>query len=346
MQFGLYAPTPNVALGSQQIAQSITEALHPLPPGRRDAQFDHCSDVIKAAENSGFQLCLFAERHLGSDMTAWILASAVAPRLETMRALVAVHPGLWDPVLTAKLAVSLDRLCKGRMALNIVNGWFDEEFKMFGGTVLQGEERYRRTSEFIDILRGLWAQDVFSYTGQHYSVEKARLLLKPATVTPPEIFSVSRSDRGLNFIAEYCDWWFIELPTDAASTDDFLRSIEKSVADMTQRMNSAGRTVRFALNPFVGLGDTDEGALAAIVRQIKAYNPNSDPRNVEERMLPATRAGCIGPPEKVHRQFRRLSDLGVELILCKLISTVENVKQIGKVLIEPLSGSAPLRLAR
>ena len=144
---------------------------------------------------------LFAERHLGYDLSAWLLASAVGSRFNRMRSLVAVHPGLWDPVMVGKLAVSLDRMCKGRMALNIVNGWFDEEFRMFGGTVLQGEERYRRTVEFIDILRGLWANETFSYDGQFYKVDKGQLLLKPATPTLPEIYSVSRSDRGRDFIA-------------------------------------------------------------------------------------------------------------------------------------------------
>ena len=117
--------------------------------------------------------------------------------------------------MVGKLAVSLDRICRGRMALNIVNGWFDEEFRMFGGTVLQGEERYRRTVEFIDILRGLWATKVFSYAGQHYKVDNGQLLLKPATPTLPEIYSVSRSDRGRDFIARHCDWWFIEYPRTA-----------------------------------------------------------------------------------------------------------------------------------
>jgi FMNH2-dependent dimethyl sulfone monooxygenase len=345
MHFGLYAPIPNVALGSRQIAQSIAEALKPLQPGQRDLQFDHCADVIKAAETAGFDICLFAERHLGSDMTAWVLASGVAPRLESMRVLVAVHPGLWDPVITAKLAVSLDRMCKGRMALNIVNGWYDEEFKMFGGMMLQGEERYQRTSEFINILRGLWTQDVFSFTGQHYKVDKGRLLLKPATEAPPEIFSVSRSDRGLNFIANYCDWWFIETPANVSSNDEFLRDIEKSIKDMTRRMSSAGRKVRFAFNPFLALGESEEAAFAATLHQIEAYNPNSDPRNVEQRMLPATRAGCIGPARKVLEQLRRFSDMGVELMLCKLISTVENVELIGRDVIEPLNGSVPLHLA-
>src|SRR4051812_36976100 len=172
MQFGLYAPIPMATVGSPEVAQAVSEALAPLPPGRLDAQFDLGIKLLQAADEVGFELVLFAERHLGNDLAAWIMASAIASRLNHIRALVAVHPGLWDPVMVGKLAVSLDRICRGRMAINIVNGWFDEEFRMFGGTVLQGEDRYRRTTEFIDILRGLWANDTFSYAGQFYKVDK------------------------------------------------------------------------------------------------------------------------------------------------------------------------------
>ena len=204
-----------------------------------DAQFELGVDLLQAADRVGFDLVLFAERHLGNDLSAWVLASAIGSRLNHIRALVAVHPGLWDPVMVGKLAVSLDRVCRGRMALNIVNGWFDEEFRMFGGTVLQGEERYRRTIEFIDILRGLWTNEKFSYAGQFYKVDNGQLLLKPASPAPPEIYSVSRSDRGRDFIAEHCDWWFVDYPKTAETTDDVLRGIEESVADMNRRTDQA-----------------------------------------------------------------------------------------------------------
>jgi FMNH2-dependent dimethyl sulfone monooxygenase len=345
MQFGLYAPIPMVTVGSPEIAQAVTEALHPLPDGRRDAQFDHSVELLTAADEAGFVLSLFAERHLGNDMHAWIMASAIAARFERIRALVAVHPGLWDPVMTAKMAVSLDRICKGRMAINIVNGWFDEEFKMFGGSVLQGEERYQRASEFIDILRGLWTNESFSYDGQHYKIDNARLLLKPATPTPPEIFSVSRADRGLQFISEYSDWWFIDIPKEIESTDEVLRSIENSVADMKKRCEQSGRKVRFALNPFVALGDSEEQALETTVQRIFTYDPDADARKIERRMIPATRVGCVGPREKVLKQLRRFEDLGVELILCKLIPSVDNIRLIGRELIEPMNGHVSLAMA-
>jgi FMNH2-dependent dimethyl sulfone monooxygenase len=245
--------------------------------------------------------------------------------------------------MVGKLAVSLDRMCKGRMALNIVNGWFDEEFRMFGGTVLQGEERYRRTVEFIEILRGLWANETFSYDGQFYKVDKGQLRLKPATPTLPEIYSVSRSDRGRDFIAGHCDWWFVDMPKDTQTVDDTIRVIEANIADMDRRSRRIGRKVRYGFNPFIALGLTQEEALDAVIKRIFACEPNPDVRKIESRMIPATKAGLIGPPEAVLRQLRRYESLGIELSLCKMIPTVENISHIAAEIVAPMkSGTAAL----
>jgi len=336
LQFGLYAPIPMAAVGSPEIARAVEESRLPLPDGRRDAQFELGLDLLLTADRVGFDLTLFAERHLGHDMSGWVNASAIASRFERMRALVAVHPGLWNPVMIAKMSASLDRICKGRMAINIVNGWFDEEFVMFGGTVLQGEERYQRTIEFIDIMRGLWANDTYTKHGAHYNVEKGQLLLKPRTKEGPEIFSVSTSDRGRDFIADQCDWWFVEFPKAAETTDEVMRALEASVADMEKRTARSGRKVRYALNPFLAIGDTPEKALDTTVEQIFKFDPDPDTRKIERRMIPATRAGCMGTPEQVRRQCKRFSDMGFELLLLKLLPNVENIERIGAEIIQPL----------
>jgi FMNH2-dependent dimethyl sulfone monooxygenase len=346
MQFGLYAPIPMVTVGSAETAQAVSEALLPPPAGRRDAQFDLGLDLLLAADAAGFELTLFAERHLGNDLSAWVMASAIASRLPKMRALVAVHPGLWDPVMVAKIVASLDRICTGRTAINIVNGWYDEEFRMFGGRLLQGDERYRRTIEFIEILRGVWANETFSYDGQHYKIDNAQLLLKPASSAPPEIYSVSRSnDIGRDLIASHCDWWFLDYPKAAETADEVVRGIEATIADMEQRTQRFGRKVRYAINPFVALGGSQQEALDETVRTVLAFDPDPDTRKIERRMMPATRAGCIGSPNDVRRQLRRFKDVGIELVLCKLIPTVENVGCIGHELIAPLHDYAPLAVA-
>jgi dimethylsulfone monooxygenase len=329
MQFGIYAPSPNVTVGSPEAARAVAEALHPLPPGRRDAQFDLGVDVLLAAEKAGFGLCLFAERHVGYDIGAWIMAGGIASRFDRMRALVAVHPGLWDPVMTAKLTVSLDRICGGRTAINIVNGHHDDEFRMFGGTVLQGEARYKRTEEFITILRGLWLNETFSYCGDHYNVQDAQLLLKPGSPTPPEIYSVSKGDRGRDLIADTCDWWFVGSPKDADSPDAVLRGLEKSIADMERRCRQRGRKMRYGVTPFLALGASTESALETVVKQILEIETGSYVGKIEARMLPATKAGLIGPPKEVLSQLRRFEDLGIDLVLCKLLPTSDNVRRIG-----------------
>src|SRR5262249_12412745 len=141
-----------------------------------------------------------------------------------------------------------------------------------------------------------------------------------------------------DFIAQHCDWWFVDYPKTAQTTDEVLRGIEDSVADMNRRSKETGRKVRYALNPFVALGSTEEDALSATIERIFAFDPDPDTRKIESRMLPATKIGCIGSADKVVRQMRRFEDLGIELVLCKLIPTTENVRRIGEEIIAPMRG--------
>jgi len=336
MLFGLYAPIPMATVGSPEAVQAAQQALAPLQSGSRDIQFDHSRDLILAADRSGFDLCLYAERHLGNDLAAWVLASSIAAQCERMRALVAVHPGLVDPVMIAKLSVSLDRISRGRMALNVVNGWFDEEFEMFGGRILRGEERYKRATEFISILRGLWENEKFSIDGDFFKLRDAHLLLKPRHATAPEIFSVSAGDEGRDFIARTCDWWFINYPKSAETTDDVLRGIEEAISDMRRRAAIEGRAIRFAMNPFVAIGDDEETAFEATIARVLKYDPEPDARKLKRRMLPALKAGCVGRPADVRAQLKRFGDMGLELILCKMIPSVENIEAIGQEVLLPV----------
>ena len=171
--------------------------------------------------------------------------------------MIAVHPGLWHPMMVAKMASSLDRIAPGRTAINIVTGWNEVEHRMFGGDPLLGDdERYIRAEEFIDILRGAWRQTPFSYDGRYYKVDKAELLLRPATAAGPEIFAASRSERGLEMVARTADWWFLSYDKSSPDTASVMRSLEASIKDMDRRAAGYGRKVRYAYNPFIAFGPT------------------------------------------------------------------------------------------
>jgi FMNH2-dependent dimethyl sulfone monooxygenase len=337
MLFGLYGTNAHVTVGSPEIADAISQAKSPLPPNAQDKQFEFGLEVLAEADRVGFDIILFAERHLGADLTSWVVAGAIGSRLERMRSMVAVHPGLWHPALIAKLAVTLDRLCKGGMAINVVTGANEAEFQMFGGTaMLKDDDRYVRATEFIEIIKGMWTGEPFTLEGKFYQVRNAELRLLPRNPMPPEIFTAARSSGGRNMIARFGDWWFLDYPKTVQSTDEMLFSLESSIADMRRRMAAEGRVVKFAFNPFINLGSNDDAALEEAVRRITKYDRDPDSAKVRVRMLPAALGGCIGRPDKVRRQIERFHEMGIELILFKMAAGKEDVRLIGEEIVQPL----------
>ncbi len=335
LQFGLYAPVPHVTVGSQAVESSVAGAASPLPAGRVDPAFELARDLLLEADRAGFDIILFAERHLGADLEAWTLACAIGPWTRRIRSMVAVHPGLWRPEIIAKMAASLDRMCPGRSAINLVTGWNVEEHRMFGGDALvDNDDRYTRAEEFVEVLRGLWTQTPFSHAGRFFNVEAARLPLRPATPTPPEIFTASRSEAGLEMIARVGDWWFVDFDKASRNSGEYFEGARKSILDMRARAARYGRKVRFALNPFVAFGSTEADAMARVQAALAA--PDADQRKIQSRLGPATLSGCIGAPDAVRARLRDFAEIGIELFLFKFPPSLEAVRHIRDDVILPM----------
>lgn len=341
MQFGIYAPVPHVTVGSPQMAASVAGAASPLPPGVADPAWTLSRTILVEADKAGFDIILFAERHLGTDMEAWVLGSAISALTTRIRSMIAVHPGLWHPQVVAKMASTLDRLCTGRMCLNLITGWNVEEHRMYGGeTMLGNDDRYIRAEEFVEVIQGMWRQTPFSYKGQFYNVDAAELLLKPATPTPPEIFTASRSPRGLEMISKIGDWWFVDYDKDAQDTKDVMDSLQRAIDDMRERMAKTGRTVRFAFNPYVCFGPTREAAMERALRAVTPDGNETDMRKILKRVGPATKAGCVGTPEQVRAQVDAFREMGIELLLFKFPPIVEELHAIRDEIIAPMRSRA------
>ena len=346
MLFGMYAPVPHVTVGSKEITRSVAGALKPLPVGEIDPAFTLAKDVLCAADNSGFDLVLYAERHLGADFEAWVLASAVSSWTKNLIAMPAVHPGLWHPTLIAKMAACLDRLTPGRMAINLVTGWNEVEHTMFGGDALiNNDDRYIRAEEFLIVMRGMWNETPFSFDGQYFKVKESQLLIKPATPHPP-IFTASRSERGLEMIAKHADWWFLDYDKSATDLAGVEESLRDSIDGMNKRAARYGRKVRFAFNPFIAFGPTDEAALERAKKLLIPDEPDADVRKMMSRVGPAMKSGCIGRPEKVRDQLTKYVDMGIELFLLKFVPSVDEVHAIREHVIEPLRRASPQQAPR
>jgi alkanesulfonate monooxygenase SsuD/methylene tetrahydromethanopterin reductase-like flavin-dependent oxidoreductase (luciferase family) len=214
--------------------------------GGKDEAFAFACEVVRRADELGFDTTLIAERFLGPDLEAWVLASALAVVTRRLELMVAVHPGMVTPQVVAKMGSSLDRISGGRFAINIVNGWWKEEFDLFSnGTWIGDAERYPRMGEFIAVLKGLWTDSDFNFEGAFYRAhvraaltgadgkvaipDAGDVIAKPAHLPYPPIYAASRSPEGKALIARHCDVWFAEYKP---GYRNFESNIERMSADL------------------------------------------------------------------------------------------------------------------
>src|SRR5437016_10961853 len=81
-----------------------------------------------------------------------------------------------NPLVTAKILATIDRLSNGRLILGAGVGWLREEFEAVGAPPF--EERGRVTDEYIDMMRTTWMTDPVSFDGRYYKVKDVHVLPK------------------------------------------------------------------------------------------------------------------------------------------------------------------------
>ena len=64
-----------------------------------------------------------------------------------------VHAPIFNPVVAAKQMVTADQVGEGRFGLNIVVGWNEGEFDMFGVQQREHDARYDYAQEWIDVIK-------------------------------------------------------------------------------------------------------------------------------------------------------------------------------------------------
>jgi len=122
---------------------------------------DYNQKLAQIAERSGFDYALSQIRFTagyGAEFQheSVSFSHALLAATERLKVIAAVLPGPWHPVLLAKQIATISHLSAGRVAVNVVSGWFRGEFHAIGEHWLDHDERYDRTSEFLTVLRGAW----------------------------------------------------------------------------------------------------------------------------------------------------------------------------------------------
>jgi len=121
-----------------------------------------------------------------------------------------VHAPLFNPVIAAKEMVTADHIGEGRFGLNIVVGWNEGEFEMFGVAQREHEARYDYAQEWIDAIKLMWSErEDFDFAGQFLKLKGVRAKPKPYGGTRPLIMNAGASPTGQAFAIKNCDAFFV-----------------------------------------------------------------------------------------------------------------------------------------
>ncbi len=122
-----------------------------------------------------------------------------------------VHAPLFNPVIAAKECVTADHIGNGRFGLNLVVGWNEGEFEMFGVDQRDHEKRYEYAQEWLDALKAMWSpQSDFDISGQYLNMKGIRIKPKPVGGSRPLIMNAGASPTGRASEVDYCDEFFLQ----------------------------------------------------------------------------------------------------------------------------------------
>jgi dimethylsulfone monooxygenase len=345
MRLGIWTPLPHTIRAEPAMEAGVHQVKTRGAEGASDKSFQFALDVVSRAEALGFDITLIAERLLGPDLEAWMLAAALAARTKSIQIMPAVYPGMITPQLVAKMGATLDRITGGRFAINVVNGWFEKEFELFsnGAWIESSAARYRRMDEFVRMLKGLWSEEHFTMDGEFYHAEDATLAVKPVRVPHPPIYTASRADSGKDVIAEHCDLWFVSYEADHRRYEENCRAIKADISDLAERARHFGRKLAYGMSAHVICADT-LGEAQMRAEELEAYGRRDRISSTAARALGAC---LVGTPELIAQRMRHYEEMGVELFLLHFHPMLAGMETFAREVLPLLVRTpAPARVAR
>jgi alkanesulfonate monooxygenase len=257
----------------------------------------YLGEIARTAELLGFEAVLTPTGTWCED--AWITTAALTQVTTRLKFLVAFRPGLITPTLAAHQAATFQRISGGRLLLNIVTGGDPVEQARFGDH-LSHDERYRRTAEFLRVLRGVGSVPEGSsldLDGEYYQIAGARIDF--GDWDPPQIFFGGASAAAEEVAAQHVDTYLAwgETPTQIAERLDRVR----------ERAASRGRTLEFGIRLHVISRDTSADAWAHAERLLAAISDE----HIRSAQQVLARTESVGQQRMTALHDGRTSDLEI-----------------------------------
>ncbi len=321
-------------------------------PERWSASWEDCLQLAQLADAAGLDFMLPIARWKGYggstdfhgvslETITWAVGLLCATKRMTVFG--TVHAPLFHPLIAAKEFVTADHIGQGRVGVNIVCGWNEGEFDMFGVEQREHDLRYAYAQEWVDIVKAAWERDdTFDFEGEFLKMHKVRAFPKPYGGTRPLMMNAGSSDVGQAFALRNCDAFFVA----TAGSRKSLAGNAAKVAEIKAQANGLGREIEvFTVGQVICrptqkeaddyyqhaiIEHADWGAIDGMLanKSITPQNIGQEEYDAKRRYFASNAVGgypFVGTPDKVAEELAIISQAGVRGIGLSFVNYLAEV---------------------
>ena len=198
------------------------------------------------ADRLGFTTAQLMDNTIGPDIKGQ--ASPVFEAYTTLSALAEATQGIQigplstpsirrHPALLAKMTSILDRISDGRLILTIGAGDEAQHFVPWGMDFPDTPTRVEMLEDALQIIRGLWGEEAFDFTGRHFTllgaVNEPKPVPKPGRSIPPIWIGLGVGRRLMpKLVGRYADGFNIY-----AGDEDRVSEVYRAIEDACRENN-------------------------------------------------------------------------------------------------------------
>jgi alkanesulfonate monooxygenase SsuD/methylene tetrahydromethanopterin reductase-like flavin-dependent oxidoreductase (luciferase family) len=308
------------------------------------ASWENNLQAAQLADDAGIEFLLPLARWLGqhgatntqeSTFETLTWASALLASTREISAFGTVHVSLIHPVFAAKQIVTVDHVGRGRFGLNVVSGWNEGEFGMFGVDLLEHDERYAFTEEWVTIARRIWVEEEpFDFDGRYFTLRSVLGKPKPYGQSGgPLLMSAGSSRAGQAFAARHADCLFMVI-VDLERLPGDIQKLH-ALADRRIGVYASGHliarpTTRQAQEYYhyivreLGDWEAAEFMMASRISGNVQSMPHEKMKEIKERFISGSGTyPVVGSYDDVAESFRRLNECGLDGMAIGLVNYID-----------------------
>ena len=171
--------------------------------------FGEIVEYVRSARDLGFDFIYQGQHYLTSpyqQLQTMPLLARLAAETGDMSIVATLLVPLHHPVDLAERIATMDVITNGRFILAAALGYRDDEYDAFA---VNPKRRVSRYMECLELMRKLWTEEKVTYTGQHFQVKDAEMVLKPMQKPHPPVWVAANSDAAIQRAATNGYSWYV-----------------------------------------------------------------------------------------------------------------------------------------